>query len=124
MQIKERNGRLGFLRPIWDKEAKRTRQKTIKKEDFTPEEKRQCEEWLQQKQERITEDMYKKAAQDLPTSIENAIQGLELGAYPKQRDGRIYGLVAALQRALKKAGVARPDRPDKIPETLTGNLDL
>ena len=124
MQIRIRSGHFEFLRGTWDKESKRTRQKLIKPEDFTPEEKKQYDEYIKEQQDLADAVMCKSAAQTLTSHIESAIKGLELGAYPKQKGGEVYDLIAKLQRALKKAGVARPPKVDKIPETKTGNLDL
>lgn len=123
MQIRIRSGHLEFLRATWDKEAKRTRQKLIKQVDFTPEEQQQYDEWKKEQSERLDETSYKNSCELLNTHIEHAIKGLELGAWPMQKT-ETHDWIGKLQRALKKAGVARPPKVDKIRETKTGSLDL
>lgn len=123
MQIRIRAGKTECLRAIWDKEAKRSRQKLIKPNEFTPEEKLQFSEWTVEFKKNQDELKAKNAANRVVWHLDAAINGIEMGAKIDRQD-EIFEKISKLLSVLKKAGIEKPFKVQKIRETKTGKLDL
>lgn len=123
MQIRSRANNLEFLRANWDKEAKRTRQKLIKPSEFTPEERKQYNEWVADFNNKNNLILEKTSAELIVSRLRAATRGIDAGAKINSED-EIFDAISQFQAALKRAGILKPGKVEKIRETKTGKLDL
>jgi hypothetical protein len=113
MQIRERNGKTEYLRAWYDKEAQRTRQKLVKPEDFTAEEKTQADAYHAARAEARQNDLLRLYTEDAHVHIEKMAAGLAAGRRPLDLNA-FWASLAHLRRELRKAGLTQP-RPSKTP---------
>lgn len=123
MQIRTRNGKTEYLRPWYDKEAKRSRQRLIKPEDFTPEEQAEAEAYHAKRRQQQEEDSAAWAARTAHEGLERIAAGIEAGTLPDDAEA-VWGALGRLRRAMRKAGMRQPPKVESVPETRTGKLDL
>lgn len=109
MQIRIRNHKTEFLRSFWDKDAKRTRQKLIKEDEFTDEEKAEYAAYRAKLQAESAERHLDVSAMLAVRHITDLAQAVE----QQRKIDEPAALLAALDRlnlALRKAGIKRPPR--------------
>lgn len=114
MQIRKRGQKVEFLRAVYDSIAKRTKQKLIKREDFTEAEKAQFEEYIKVKNNESHDDTLKFAARHSAISIAEIAMALERG-YELPGGDSILSALDRLNAALRKRGVTRPPKSKAAP---------
>ena len=107
MQIRTRGHQVEYLRATYDPEKKRSFQKLIKPEDFTPEEKAQADAYAEKNRAAVVTERQTHAAQNPALYIEMIASGIEGGAKPKDEPA-LWAAIKKMQKALRKAGIRRP----------------
>lgn len=112
MQIRVRGNKTEFLRAVYDPAIKRTRQKLIKEDQFTDDERQQFQEYNVKREEQSKKSTLKYSAITATTQVENLAEALEQGFTIREPEK----LLAALDRlnlALRKQGIKRPPKVRK-----------
>lgn len=112
MQIRERkkfSGKLEFLRAVWDADAKRSRQKLIKPEEFTADERAQYEQFIAERKASVEEQAMASRASYAHDTIMRLAEAVEAGHGPDD-PAKLLAALDRLNKALRKAGVKRPAR--------------
>ncbi|RMX08135.1 hypothetical protein D8I35_03150 [Corticibacter populi] len=128
MQIREQGRKIQFIRSTYDPGHKRSSGKVVatclkymtslpaaEAEKLTEEERTQAEEFFKQREQEQTEFRRRYSTDGLPFSLQQVVQHIADGGEisPVQAEKMWQGM-AALQKALKKAGHAKPVRPKKV----------
>jgi molecular chaperone GrpE (heat shock protein) len=123
MQIRVRNnGKVEFLRAVYDSAAKRTRQVSVREDELTEQEKIHYEIWRKRRDDEDKAlDMFTVLLNsvDRITDITEAIAaGIQL-----QDPAGLLAALDKLNKVLRKNGVKRPPRTSKpVVDTKTANL--
>lgn len=107
MQIRTRGHQVEYLRATYDPEKKRSFQKLIKPEDFTPEEKAQADAYTEKNRAAVVTERQTHAARNPALYIEMIAAGIEGGARP-ENEPALWESIKKMQKALRKAGIRRP----------------
>ena len=107
MQIRTRGHQVEYLRATYDPEKKRSFQKLIKPEDFTPEEKAQADAYAEKNRVAVVTERQTHAACNPALYIEMIAAGIEGGARP-ENEPALWESIKKMQKALRKAGIRRP----------------
>lgn len=113
MQIRIRKGRIECLRASWDADAKRSRQKIIKPEEFTAEERAQYDAWKAARDAEMKESALRYTAIDSTRYIDRLAEAVEGGHTPPEPQ-QLLAALDRLNKALRKQGVKRPPREAKV----------
>lgn len=132
MQIREKGKKVLFIRTEYKPEQKRTVGYTFASQDrglsticeevrplLTEEEVEQLEKWLVERSEKITAASLSAGLFVIDYNMQKAIDALAVDSLAKELSSeaadKIWGKIADLQKALKKAGFTRPKAaPKKI----------
>ena len=107
MQIRTRGGNFEFLRAIYDPAKKRSTQKLIKSEEFTPQEQAQYDSYTAQIRSKNEDEATKDAGEYPEFRLNRVAAGLLAGHKPKDESG-FWAAYKNLQKAVRKSGLERP----------------
>ena len=118
MQIRTRNGNMEFLRATYDPQKKRSVQKLIKREDFTPEEQAQFDAQQAEKKAKSDAATFRLAAEEPSYWLSKITAGLLAGHRPID-EKEFWADYTNLQKAIRKSGLKRPENTLKAPKKPT-----
>lgn len=107
MQIKVRGSRIEYLRSVYDPAKRRSVQKTISPEEFTPAEKAEAEAFNERNKASVLTSQQTHAAVSPSFYIDLIAAGIEGGARP-ENEPALWESIKKMQKALRKAGIRRP----------------
>ena len=140
MQIREKGKKVLFIRTEYKPEQKRTVGYTFASQNrglsticeevrplLTEEEVEQLEKWLVERSEKMTVDNLNAGLFVLTYNMQKAIDALAIDSLAKdlseEKADEIWGKIADLQKALKKAGFAKPKAAKKVIEKNNKNQE-